>query len=277
MKEIAKKLILLTLPFVVRKRLAIWLNSQEWIAPARRNWWSCELVKDLLEKDINMYHKFLWLNHMGYATPYEVASKFGVENMEISRKMFFSELKELLKERNISPEHDIKSVFEVGCSLGYQLRYMETELFTSATRLDGIDIDEYAIRSGSAYLRDLGSKVRLKCADMEDLANIMNGETYDIIVCSGVLMYLEEYAASRVVDIMLKHTNVILAFTGLAHSDIDNSQLKHSVPRGSDMSIIHNIDSMVKKAGGTVYARRWEGKKMVNGHTIYFVFSIKNP
>ena len=276
MKEIAKKLIRLSLPFVVRKRMAVWLNSQKWIDTARRNWWSCELIKDLLEKDINMYHKFLWSNHMGYASPYEVTSKFGVENMEMSRKIFFSELREWLIERNINPEHDIKSVFEVGCSLGYQLRYMETELFTSATQLKGIDIDEYAIRSGSDYLERIMSKIRLKRADMEDIDSIMEGEIYDIIICSGVLMYLEEKAASRVVEIMLKHTNIMLAFTGLAHPDIDNSQIKYSVPRASDRSFIHNIDSMVEKAGGIVCGRRWEGKNIVGSHTIYFVFSIKD-
>ena len=42
----------------------------------------------------------------------------------------------------------IKSIFDVGCSAGYLLRFMETELFPGATTLEGNDIDEYALANG---------------------------------------------------------------------------------------------------------------------------------
>jgi len=86
-------------------------------------------------------------------------------------------------------------------------------------------------------------------------------------------MYLEEDAAARVVASMLRHTGVVVALAGLAHPETDNALLDRSVPRSSDRSFIHNIDGMVKKAGGTVLARRWEGGRFVDGHTIYFVFA----
>lgn len=275
-KEATKNIARSLLPLPFRKRLAICVNHQKWLDCNRRFWWCQELIRDLAVKNINEYHKFLWSSHLGYAATYEVALRFGHENVKESRKMFFSDLNDNLIKLGICPSRDITSVFEVGCSLGYQLRHMETDLFSSAARLEGIDIDAYAIQSGSRYLKSIGSKVQLMCADMEELDSLMGSKMYDIIVCSGVLMYLNENVAARVVDTMMSHTKIMLAFTGLAHPDIDNSQLRRSVARDNDQSFIHNIDSMVKKAGGDVIARRWEGSKLVDGHTIYFVFAKRH-
>lgn len=263
------------LPLPVRKHLAIWVNNQKWLDCSRRSWWSLELIRDLATKDINEYHKFLWSHHLSYAAPYEVAITFGNENMKQSRIIFFSDLGEHLIKRSLNPGKDIMSVFEVGCSLGYQLRYLETDVFPSASILEGVDIDKYAIQCGSEYLMNVGSKVRLQCTDMEELDRFLGARKYDIIICTGVLMYLKEEAATQVVDIMLRHSNLMLGFSGLAHPDIDNSLLEHSVTRDNNKSFIHNIDSMVKKTGGEIVARRWEGGNLIDGHTIYFVFAMK--
>lgn len=275
-KRFIKSNIRSLLPLSIRKHMAVWIDNQEWLGYNRRSWWSQELIHDLAIKNINEYHKFLWSNHLSYAATYQVASRFGHENMKQSRKMFFLDLRNQLIEISLIPEKDIKSVFEVGCSLGYQLRYLETDLFPSATKLKGIDIDKYAIQAGAEYLKSIRSNIQIKCADMENLDSLMGNKIYDIIICSGVLMYLSEDAAARIVAVMLRHAGIMLAFTGLAHSDIDNSELQHSVIRGSDKSFIHNIDSMVKKAGGTISGRRWEGGNLVDGHTIYFVFAQNN-
>lgn len=274
-KKAIKKIIRSLIPLSIRKRLAVWINHQSWLGSDRSTWWSQELIRDLAEKDIKEYHKFLWSNHLGYAETYEVALRFGYENMKESRKMFFCDLNNHLIEVGIQPRRDIMSVFEVGCSLGYQLRYMETDLFSSATDLEGIDIDEYSIETGTEYLRSVGSKIRLICGDMESLGRFMKNKIYDIIVCSGVLMYVDEDAAVQVVDTMMRHTRIMAAFTGLAHPDIDNFRLQHSITRHSDGAFIHNIDSMVKKVGGKIISRRWEGGEMIDGHTIYFIFAKK--
>lgn len=263
------------IPLPVRKHLSIWVNKQKWLDCNRRSWWSQELVRDLADKNINEYHKFLWSNHLSYAATYEIASRFGRENMKQSRKMFFADLNKHLTSLSVNAGKDVRSAFEVGCSLGYQLRYMETDVFPAAFALEGIDIDARAILSGSEYLRSMGSKVRLQCADMEELERALGTKRYDVVICSGVLMYLDEDAASRVVDTLLRHTNVMLSFTGLAHPDVDNAQLQRSVPRDSDNSFIHNIDAMIKRSGGHIVARRWEGGKLVDGHTIYFVYATK--
>lgn len=271
-KEILKAGIRTIIPLVVRKRLAVWVHHQDGLAAAKRAWWSQELVRDLAEKNINEYHKFLWANHLSYAETYEITSRFGRENMKQSRLMFFADLNQYLATFSVQAG-EVASAFEVGCSLGYQLRYLETDLFPAASVLEGVDIDAYAIQSGSHYLSQVGSKVRLQCEDMERLEQVIGDKRYDITICTGVLMYLQEEDARRVVEILLRHTNMMIGFSGLAHPDVDNSQLSHSVPRESDQTFIHNIDTMILRAGGKIAARRWEGAKVIDGNTIYFVFA----
>lgn len=276
MKDLAKHIIRSVVPLPVRKSMAVWIGRQGWINEHRRSWWSVELVRDLSERDINSYHKFLWKHHLSYAATYEPEQRFGSEKMNASRKAFFRDLTSLLKDMKIRPGTDINSVFEVGCSLGYQLRHLETDLFTGAEVLEGIDIDEYAVRSGMEHLGAEGSRVTLKCADMENIKEALGGRTFDVIICSGVLMYLNEEKASLVVKELLRHTARVLALAGLAHTDTDNSLLAGSTVRGCDRSFIHNVDAMVEKGGGKVLSRRWEGGRIVDGNTIYFVFASRN-
>jgi len=268
-----KKIAHLLLPLYVRKHLAIWLNRQTYLGKNRCSWWALELISDFAKKDINEYHKFMWVNHLRVASTYEVEQRFGETNMKESRRMFFSELDSLLLRIGIKSSCTVKSVFEVGCSLGYQLRYLETDLFTGATLFEGIDVDEYSVSAGTDYLQDINSKVQIKYADMKALESVMDNRIFDVIICSGVLMYLNEDTATSVVNIMLKHSGILLAITGLADPQTDNSRLRSSVTRDSDNTFIHNIDSMVEKGGGNVLARRWEGSKLIDGHTIYFVFA----
>jgi len=274
-KRVIKEVVRSLVPLGMRKRLAVCLNHQRWISGHRRSWWCTELIRDLERLDTNEYHKFLWSHHLAYAVPYESKLRFGYENMKESRKMLFSDLRTHLTKLSVRPEKDITSVFEVGCSLGYQLRYLETDLFASAVNLEGIDIDRYAIESGSGYLKSIRSKVRLMFGDMEDLCILLESKVYDIMICSGTLMYLNEDAASKVIEAMLDHTRMMLVLTGPAHPEIDNSQLEHSMVRERDGSFIHNIDLMVRRAGGNILARRWEGNRVIDGQTVYFVFATK--
>ena len=122
----AKTLIRSSLPLALRKWMAIWFHRQEWIEVSRRSWWSTELLRDFADRDVNAYHKFLWAHHLAYAGSYEVGSRFGADHVIPSRRMFFSDLCRQLQELGIHPE-EVGSVLEVGCSLGYQLRYVEPQ------------------------------------------------------------------------------------------------------------------------------------------------------
>ena len=77
-------------------------------------------------------HRFLWENHVGgssYGRTYELAERFGDDNLRISRRELFDFLSAQLRHRGLEPKKDVKSVFDVGCSLGYVLRFLETEVF----------------------------------------------------------------------------------------------------------------------------------------------------
>jgi 2-polyprenyl-3-methyl-5-hydroxy-6-metoxy-1,4-benzoquinol methylase len=252
--------------------MAIWVHQQQWIQSERRAWWSVELVRDFAERDVNAYHKFLWAHHLGYAAPYEVGTRFGTEKMRPSRVLFFDELRRCLEALGPSAAR-IRSVLEVGCSLGYQLRYVETDLLPDAEVLHGIDIDRHAVQSGQEHLRATGSRISLKCGDIHQLDELLGSRAYDLVLCTGVLMYLKEADAGRLVRVMLSHSRAMLVLAGLAHPVRDNADLERSGVRDRDHTFIHNFDAMVKSAGGTVLARRWEGSREYEGQTIYFVFA----
>ena len=261
------------IPLSLRMRFGALIGGIPWIPAHRRNWWSQELVRDLELKDKNAYHKFLWENHLAYAESYEIDLRFGYENMAASRKLLFGDLDQTLKRMNINRRTDVNSVFEVGCSLGYLLRYMEESYFPSAEKLDGMDIDSYAIAEGIQYLRGRKSKIRLMQGDMESLQALLKGSRYDLMFCLGVLMYLDECASTALVRTMLAHTNSLLILSGLAHPTADNKELKQSATRERDDTFIHNFDAMVQNASGEVIFRKWEGDTLLDGNSIYFVFS----
>jgi SAM-dependent methyltransferase len=257
-------------PLPARKRLALWVERQRWIAS--RSWWSQELLRDMAEEQPNAYHRFLWANHLAYADSYEVAQRFGEERIHPSRHLLFEQLLDLLRGSGVEPARDVASVLEVGGSMGYNLRHLERSCFPAARVLDGIDIDEYAIQEGARHLAAEGSKVRLLCGDMKDLPALLEGRRYDVTLCAGVLMYLQEADAADVVAEMLRHTRGVVAIAGLAHPRLDNRLLAASERRERDLTFIHNIDRMVERAGGTIVDRRWEGPRVLHGNTIYFVF-----
>jgi 2-polyprenyl-3-methyl-5-hydroxy-6-metoxy-1,4-benzoquinol methylase len=272
LREAAKKAMRFLTPLSMRKRVAIWMHRQGWINSDRRSWWSLELIRDFAENDVNAYHKFLWAHHLGYAAPYEIVERFGAEKMRASRHIFFAELRRCMEAHGLSVAR-VESILEVGCSLGYQLRYLETDLFPEATVLEGIDIDRYAVQSGQEYLAAVGSRISLRCGDIQQLDRLLERHTYDLIVCTGVLMYLRQADAAALVRAMLAHSRVMVAMAGLAHPVRDNQAADVSEVRDRDHTFVHNFDAMVKSGGGNVLARRWDGARQVEGQTIYFVFA----
>ncbi len=261
-------------PLGMRKRAAIWICRRQGLPVERRAWLSARLVGDLAERDINAYHKFLWEHHLFYAHTYETELRFGRENINGTRLMFFDDMVRVLREQGRDPARDIRSVFEVGCSLGYLLRHLETEVFPAAEVIQGSDIDAYAIERGRAHLAHLGSRVDLLHGDMASLSGSLAGRRYDVVFAAGVLLYLTEDAAGRLVADMLRHTRHLLAIAALAHPERDNRELEASVTRAHDGTWIHNVDRMLERAGARIVARRWEGPRKVDGNTIYFLFAV---
>lgn len=272
LKQILRKLVIFIwwlFPLAKRQEMAIRLGRQAWLPGY--SWLAMMLIRDLAESDANAYNRFLWAHHLGFAAQYEKANAFGPENLTPTRDMLFEHLEEILKRRGIDPETGIRSVFEVGCSSGFLLYHLETELLTNATDIQGIDIDCQAIEAGKNYLTQNNSKVRISCVDMVDLDHYLGSECYDLLICAGVLMYLDQSEAAKVVCSMLRHTRKLVVITGRAHPEHDNREMTASVMR-DDGTLIHNLDAMVQQAGGVVDFRRWEGSRLYGGYSVYFLF-----
>ena len=256
-------------PLDWRKRAAVWVGRQARIP--NRHWHAANLVRDLGETDPDAYHRFLWSNHLAYAQSYEPEKRFGPSNIRPERHLLFQNLREFLGVE--VADRDIRSMLEVGCSLGHLLQYVESQVFPTARVLEGLDIDEYAVRKGNLWLKARGSRARLIAADMAAMDAVLETDkVYDVVLCAGVLMYLREEQAACVVQSMLRRAGRLLVLSGLAHPHQDNSKLVRSEPRARDGAFIHNLDAMVTRAGGSILFRRWDALAAPGCNTPYFLF-----
>jgi SAM-dependent methyltransferase len=221
--------------WVGRKRLPVGLE------------FSMGILDKLRRDDPVELHRFLWSHHLGYAKTYEVQKRFGASNINPTRHILFSRIATHLRSSGLDPERDIRSVFEVGCSMGYLLRHLEEEVFPSATVLHGLDIDVYAVQAGTAHLSSLQSRVRLFAGDMEATERVMGGNIYDLVLCCGVLMYVDEDIAQKVLRAIFLHADRLVGLICLAPPD-DRGRPQ----RFSDGAFIHKMDDLIRSAGGTV-------------------------
>lgn len=268
-----KKLVRKALPLEMRKRAAIRINKQKWISG--RGHLALGLVRDLSVSDPKAFHKFLWENHIaGYAGWYDDSrSLFDFSKMEPSRVEFFKDLTAVIKGQGLAPA-DFRSALDVGCSQGYLLRYIETELFPNAHVLAGIDIDAKAIEKGAKHLKNLGSCVRLASGDMESIGRLLGDEKFDLVFAAGVLSYLNEADAQKVVNEMMRRAGRLIALVGIADKDADNNTLASSkLSPDHTQQWIHNFETLIKKAGGSVVFSRWEGARLFNHQTLNMVFA----
>jgi SAM-dependent methyltransferase len=234
------------------------------------------LVRDLQSEDPKRFHKFAWANHlMGYARWYDSEEElFAPELMQPSRLELFADLLSVLEQDLSLNAASVASILEVGCSQGYILRYLETRVFPRCTDFVGLDIDAPAIEKGRRHLANAGSSVRLLHGDMEDLETLLGRRRFDVTLAAGVLSYLNESDATRVVSHMLQRTTGVLALAGLACVDRHNRELRKSISSPSHPGQwIHNFEAIIDRAGGRVVRSRWEGAKLYNLQTLCFAFA----
>jgi SAM-dependent methyltransferase len=248
----------------------VWMNRNRFAS--RWSWLSFDILQDHADHDPSGFHRFLWSNHLLYAEAYDPSRCFGTNQMHATRRLLFADIQAHLCRFGVDPAKAIKSVFEVGCSVGHVLRFIETDVFPDATVLRGIDVDRLAVERGRKQLAVQNSIVEIETGDMADLEARLD-RTFDLILCAGVLQYFRQGDAAKVVSAMLRHSAGLVALTGLAHPDCDNATLEQSAVRNDDKSHIHNIDAMVHAAGGAVVMRRWEGATLLEGRGIYFVLA----
>lgn len=260
------------LPLGARRSLVLWASRQSWLP--RRSWFSLELLRDWAVSNPATYHRWAWRHHAAFPEIYHPDLRFAPEALDRARLDLFEDLTECLRSLGIDPL-GIKSVLEVGSSLGYLLRHVEINVFPSASVLDGVDIDQFAVEEGNAALRRVGSRVQLHHLDATELGAFLRGRSYDIVLCAGVLMYLNEVEAGRLVATMLKATDVAMAITGVAHPTLDNATMTGHTIRDWDAAFIHNLDAMVAEAGGTILFRRWDGPREVDGISVYHIVAAR--
>lgn len=262
-------------PVSARLRAAAWITRQRWLP--RGDDIAIGLIRDLQTTDPKHFHKFAWANHlMAYARWYEEEEElFAPDQMQPSRIELFRDLVSVLQQDLSLEPSSVQSILEVGCSQGYLLRYLETHVFPGCDTLVGIDIDGPAIDKGNRYLRNAGSRVSLKQGDMEDLPALAGDRTFDITMAAGVLSYLNEADATRVIGQLLQRTNVVVVLAGLACIERPNGTLEHSIQSpGHQGQWIHSFEAMVAAAGGRVVRSRWEGPRLYNFQTISFAFAV---
>ncbi|HEY1496480.1 MAG TPA: class I SAM-dependent methyltransferase [Candidatus Solibacter sp.] len=214
------------------------------------------MLTDLRQRDPVLLHRFLWSNHLAYAASYEVPHRFGASKINPTRHLLFDNMAAHLRSRGVDPGADIRSVLEIGCSQGYLLRHLETTLFRSARTLHGLDLDGHAIKTGSDHLESLGSRVRLFAADMEAAEHVIGSEAYDVVLCCGVLMYVNESIAEKVVRLMFARAARLIGLICLAPPEGERGR---QGVRASDGAFIHDMDLLIRKAGGKVLSSRWIG------------------
>jgi SAM-dependent methyltransferase len=253
----------------VRKALVARLERRKfrWVPD-----FSMGVLGDLRRRDPETLHRFLWSNHLAYAARYEVESKFAPHHINPTRHILFRQVQEYYTARALDPREHVRSVFDIGCSLGYLLRHLEVNVFPSAATLNGIDIDRYAVQTGMAYLRSVRSNVELFEADLDKASDLMSRFRYDLTICCGVLMYVNEDSAKCALQAMFAHSRQLVGLICLARGECRRARASSEV-RPSDGAYVHDIHRMIPEAGGTVLSSTWVGTATSGSSPSYVILA----
>lgn len=269
-RHLAKRGFWRLVPLGWRKRALLWADG---IPRLRRPSLSFLLVGDLDERDGEAYFRFVWSGHLAEAREFRGFLDASHDRLLPTRPVLLGDLARFLGSRGVDPHRIVRSVLDLGCNEGSLLRFVEQQLFESADELVGVDLDSRSIAKGQADIAREGSKVRLHCRDVTDVGGLFGDRHFDIVFCTGVLMYLTQASAQRVVEWMLEHGSLVV-MTDIAHPDVDNGKLVRS-ERRFDHGYLHNLDEMATIAGGSILYHRWEGAHDIAGFSIYFVFASR--
>jgi hypothetical protein len=236
--------ILAAWPLALRKPLVVVLNRLPFVSPSSKEDWTFAVLRDVAGDDSADLNRFMWANHLGPAAGFE-ASRFA-PGVEPSRQVFFTELEQQLLDLGVEPSHDVGSVLEVGSSVGVNLRHLEQGLFADVGHLEGIDIDAEAVRKGTSFLSKAGSRVKLQQGDMSRLDEVLHDQQFDVVLCTGVLMYVPASMAEQVIDAMIRHSRHLVAMS--EPWDPGGPHIRE------DGAHYHDLEALVREAGGRVVA-----------------------
>lgn len=261
-------------PLNLRIRIVAWLSHHRWIPFVGR--WLDALVRDLEAIDPKRYHKFLWEKHLdSYGRRYDPAELFSAHRLNGTTEAYSAFIQDLAAAlERLDIDGAVSGVLDVGCSAGHVLRALETDIMPETEVLVGVDIDRHATASGSKYLSQVGSKIRLLCGDLEELDRLLNKQTFDFSFAAGSLSYLNQADTQNAVWTILNHTDKLAAFIGLAYPDGPNDELPASVFREQLGSMwTHNFGEMVKASGWEIISTRWKPPSGSDTQGLYSVFA----
>jgi SAM-dependent methyltransferase len=264
------------IPLRIRMRVAAWLTRNGWF-PGAHNFAEA-LIRDLGAKDPMAFHKFAWEHHLAlYGRWYDSLEMFHARKLNGTREanhLFMDDLTRVLSELGFVNDSRIQSVLDVGCSLGYVLRQLETDMFPDAESMVGIDIDREATRVGRQYLQGVGSRVELIQGDLAKIGTLISDRKFDFSLATGSLSYLSGDDASAAVGQILDRTRKLVALVGLANRSGPNRSLIGSAFVGERGSLwVHNFESMINQYGWKVVDARWRPPQGEDNQGIYFVFA----
>jgi len=262
-----------TLPLSARKAIVASELCRTWRGGYE---FSVGLLDDLRRRDPDTLHHFLWSNHLACAQTYEVSKKFGAANLNPSRVILVREIVDYFGARGLDPRLDIHSILDVGCSVGHLLRHLEMDVCPSARVLHGIDIDKQAIESGMTHLTAQKSSVKLFEADAERAGQLIGDQTYDLVLCCGVLMYMSEPKADQTIRAMLARAIRLVGIICLADRACQETPDPKSVTRAHDGAFLHHVDRMIVRAGGRVVCSQLVGAE-VSGSSPSYVILAEPP
>jgi hypothetical protein len=157
--------------------------------------------------------------------------------------------------------------------MGYLLRHLEDEIFPGANTFHGLDIDARAIAAGTTYLKSLRSKVRLFEADMLSADEIMGDRMYDVVICCGTLMYVNERAARTILQAIFSHASRAVGLICLAPTGGDPTR---SEVRASDGAFVHPVARMIGEAGGGLVSSEWVGTHISGSSPSHVILAEAN-
>jgi len=236
----------LLLPLEIRKALVVRIEQLKFRWGAD---FSLGILADLRRHNPEALHRFLWSNHLAYAATYEVEKRFAASNLNPTRQILFGQIVDYYRRCALNPREQIRSVLEIGCSLGYLLRHLELYTFPDAAPLHGLDIDRHAVQTGMSYLQSVNSKVRLFEADVTRVGNVAGNQLYDLALCCGVLMYVNKETAKATLQKIFAVSRRLVGIICLAHDERRRTILNSEI-RKSDGAYLHDMHRMIEEVGG---------------------------
>jgi hypothetical protein len=106
---------------------------------------------------------------------------------------------------------------------------------------------------------------------VEETERVMSDREYDVVLCCGVLMYVNPQAAARLVRVMLARARRMVGLISLAHPKGHHAGTLGSEVRVPDGTFIHDVNRMIREANGRLVSSKWVGTEISGSSPSYVI------